>query len=89
MLPQGSSLPQCHLCFVVLCCKAMSVCLSAGADEGHAPADIQVHANIVQEVPTAAASIDGDDAFAEWLSSGKHALSFLRVPISVRVSLSL
>ena len=43
----------------------------------------------VQERPATAASINGDDAFAEWMSSGKHALPCLRVPITVQVCLIL
>ena len=35
------------------------------------------------------ASMDDDDAFAEWLECGKHALSFLRIPITAQVCLIL
>lgn len=38
-----------------------------------------------EEEPARAASMDGDDAFEEWLGSGKHCLSFLRIPITVQV----
>ena len=45
-------------------------------------------ANMLQE-PAAIVNIDGDDAFAEWMSSGKHALPCLQVPITVQVCLNL
>ena len=45
----------------------------------HAPA------NSAQEEPARAASMDGDDDFEEWLGSGKHTLSFLRIPMTVQV----